>query len=66
MNNARIKQLRGIDSPKFVYMTIGLLAVTVLASLFGIPGTGFLAGVFLGIFVSYILRLGVGGGIHEQ
>ena len=65
MNNAGIKHLSGIDSPKFVYLTIGLLTVTVLAALFGIPGTGFLAGVFLGIFVSYILRIGTGGGVHE-
>ena len=65
MNNARIKQLSGIYSPKFVYMTIGLLAITVLASIFGIPGAGFLAGIFFGIFISYILRIRMGGGVHE-
>ena len=66
MNNPGIKQFSGIDSPKFVYLTIGLLAITVLADLFGTPGAGFLAGVFLGIFVSYILRIGMGGSVHEE
>ena len=65
MNNPRIKQLSGIDRPKFVYLTIGLLAITVLASIFGIPGAGFLAGIFFGIFISYILRIRMGGGVHE-
>ena len=65
MNNPRIKQLSVFDSPKFVYTTIGFLAITVLASIFGIPGTGFLAGIFFGIFISYILRIRMRGGINE-
>jgi hypothetical protein len=65
MNNVRTKKLRGIDSPKIMFPIVGLLALAGLAKLFGVDGTGFLAGIFLGIILSYILRVRMGGGIHE-
>ena len=65
MNSGRTNKFRGIDSPKVIFPVIGLLALAGLAKLFGVDGTGFLAGVFLGIILSYILRVRMGGGIHE-
>ena len=56
MNNVKIKKFKGIDSPKIVFPVIGLLALTSLAKVFGIAGTGFLAGIFMGIIISFFLR----------
>ena len=66
MKNGRIKQLSAIDNPKFLYFIAGLLAITGLARIFGADGAGFLAGIFLGIIMSYILRVRIGGNVNED
>ncbi|WMT51832.1 MAG: hypothetical protein RE471_02885 [Ferroplasma sp.] len=50
------EKFKGIDNPKIVFPVIGLLGLTGLARIAGIPGTGYLAGLFAGILVSFIFR----------
>jgi hypothetical protein len=66
MNNVRTKKFKGIDNPKFLFFIAGLLAITGLARIFGADGAGFLAGIFLGIILSYILRVRIGGNVNED